>query len=85
MFTVKLRRNSRVKFAGELMDESVNTTPMSQGSMNITECVDENGRRTRYIVSQHSDGFTCLQILTEEDLLRREQHEARRTAAPRDD
>lgn len=67
------------------MNEQSDEQGLPACSMEVTETLDESGRRTRYIVSQHSDGFTCLQILTEEDLLRREQHEARRTAAPRDD
>lgn len=66
------------------MNESMEEEALPQCSMKVFETIDENGRRTRYIMSQHSDGFTCLQILTEEDLQQREQHEAR-SAALRDE
>lgn len=63
------------------MDENMKDEALPRGSMEVTESIDENGRRTRYIVSHHSDGFTCLQILTEEDLRQQELHEARRAAS----
>ncbi len=66
------------------MNENMEEAALPRCSMEVTEHVDENGRRTRYIVSNHSDGFTCLQILTEEDLQRRERHEAQ-SAPLRDD
>ncbi len=66
------------------MNESTTDDTLPQGSMEVTESVDGNGRRTRYVVSTHGDGFTCLHILTEEDLRQREQHEAR-TAVSRGD
>ena len=66
------------------MDENMKEEALPRGSMEVTESIDENGRRTRYIVTQHSDGFTCLQILTEEDLRQRELYEAR-SGAPRGD
>lgn len=66
------------------MDENMKEEALPRGSMEVTESIDEDGRRTRYIVTQHIDGFTCLQILTEEDLRQRELYEAR-SGAPRGD
>lgn len=63
------------------MNENMVQEAVPQCSMEVTESLDEDGRRTRFIVSQHSDGFTCLQILTEDDLQQQELHEARRAAS----
>ena len=63
------------------MNENMDQEAVPQCAMEVTETLDEDGRRTRFIVSQHSDGFTCLQILTEDDLQQQELHEARRAAS----
>ncbi len=62
------------------MNDQQNDETLPPFTMEVTESVDENGMRTRCIVSTHSDGFVCLQILTEEDLRRREQYEAQAAA-----